>query len=273
MKTLATIIEHTRQRVASAKAREPEPSLRARAEGAPPCRDFVGVLRGPRRHAAIIAEVKRKSPSAGWMRPEYASEDFSPEVMAGKYERAGAGAISCLTDPEFFAGDLVYLARIRRTCSLPVLRKDFVVDPWQVWESRAAGADAVLLMAECLDDGALRESAAIATQLGLGVLLEIHDEANFERGFAVFRAHPGKILLGINNRDLATMKVDISHTPRLAARVPDPSWLVSESGIQTHAHLALLAQAGVRIALVGEHLMKQTDPGRALAALLSSGQG
>lgn len=273
MNTLATIIQHTRTRVEAAKARESPAALRARVADTEPCRAFIAPLRAPRAGAAIIAEIKRKSPSAGWIRPEYARDDFSPESMATKYEHAGAAAISCLTDAEFFGGSSEYVARVKRASPLPVLRKDFVVDAWQVWESRAIGADAVLLMAECLDDPALGECASLAAGLGLGVLLEIHDESNLERGLAVFRSHPGAILLGVNNRDLSTMRVDLGHTLRLAPRVPDPSWLVSESGIKTPADLALLWSAGVRMALVGEHLMKQPDPGVGLAALLSaSGQ-
>jgi indole-3-glycerol phosphate synthase len=269
MDTLDTIIRHTRERVNAAKSGESLRALQARTAAAPVCRPFIASLRAARPTAAIIAEIKRKSPSAGWMRPEYAHEDFSPEAIATKYEHAGAAAISCLTDSEFFGGAPAYIARVKHACTLPVLRKDFIVDSWQVWESRAIGADAVLLMAECLDDNTLRDCAALAVELGLGVLLEIHEERNFERALDVVRAHPGAILLGINNRDLSTMKVDLAHTRELAARVPDRSWLVSESGIRTPADLASLRSVGVRIALVGEHLMKQADPGAALAELLA----
>lgn len=241
--------------------------------GVEPCRGFVDALRARATagSAAIIAEVKRKSPSAGWMRPEYASEGFVPEDIAQAYERAGAAAISCLTDGPFFGGDASYIGRIKQRVSLPVLRKDFVVDVWQVFESRVMGADAVLLMAECLGPGALEECAAAAVELGLGVLLEIHDEANFERALGVFGSHPGAMLLGVNNRDLSTMKVDLSHTLRLAGRVPDAGWLVSESGIRTPQDLAALRACGVRMALVGEYMMKQPEPGKALEALLGEG--
>lgn len=272
MDTLSTILRHTRARVEAAKAREAIGALRARAAGVEACRPFVASLRAPRAGAAIIAEIKRKSPSAGWLRPEYARDDFSPEVIATRYEHAGAGAISCLTDAEFFGGEDAYIARVKRACTLPVLRKDFIVQAWQVWESRALGADAVLLMAECLDDAALGECASLAVELGLGVLLEVHEEANLSRAAGVFHAHPGAILLGINNRDLSTMKVDIAHTRVLAARVADTSWLVSESGIKTPADLASLRSVGVSIALVGEHLMTQADPGAALAELLVRGR-
>lgn len=270
MDTLDTIIRETRARVRAQKAQEPLASVRARAEAMEPCRGLVSAMRRPRATPAIIAEVKRKSPSAGWMRPEYADEGFAPEAIAEKYERAGASAISCLTDGPFFGGHASYIQRIKGRVGLPVLRKDFVVDVWQVFESRAIGADGVLLMAECLGEGELEACASAAAGLGLDVLLEIHDEANLARAVRVFEAHPGRMLLGINNRDLATMRVDVSQTERLAAMVPDAGWLVSESGIREPGDLARLGGVGVRMALVGEHLMKQPDPGAALAALLGT---
>ena len=165
---------------------------------------------------------------------------------------------------------LSFIERVKSAVPIPVLRKDFIIDPWQLWESRAAGADAVLLIAECLDQSTMLDLLILAQQLQLTALLEVHDVENLLRvrphvGFP----HPGYGLLGINNRDLATMRVDLQHTLRLVDMVEDRSILVSESGIQTPADLAKLRQAGVRIVLVGEHLMKQKDPGAALAGLLN----
>ncbi len=247
----------------------------ARAEA--PARDFVGELTAPLNglRAAIISEIKRKSPSAGWIRPEYepsGSEDgFAPEDIARRYHRAGARAISCLTDGPYFGGRLDYLQRVRAAVPMPVLRKDFMVDVWQVFESRAAGADAILLIAECLSDSEITEMIEAAVELGMGVLLESHDEANLVRSTRLAgQTHPKQVLIGINNRDLRVMKVDLGHTTRLSSKVPDAGMLVSESGIKTADDLDRLADSGVRIALVGEHLMAQPDPGRALETLLGN---
>lgn len=243
--------------------------MAAAAAAAPPPRDFVGALsRGPR--TRVIAEIKRKSPSAGWMRPEYQRDDFRPEDIAGTYERGGAAAISCLTDRTFFGGDNGYVARVKAVVALPVLRKEFLIDPWQAWESRAIGADAVLLIAECLDDAMLRTTTALARGLGMGVLIESHGEANFRRAMRAAGDDPG-VLLGVNNRDLATMRVDLEQTVRLARLAPTPARVVGESGIRTPSDLRRLEEAGVRIVLVGEGLMTRADPGAALRELLAEG--
>lgn len=218
---------------------------------------------------AIIAEIKRMSPSAGLIRPEYAGGDFSPEDIAQKYERAGARAISCLTDERFFGGHLSFLKRVKNAVKLPVLRKDFLIDPWQLYESRAAGADAVLLIAECLGEGELIDMMILAHELRLTVLLEVHSKENLLRvrrhiGFP----HPSYTLLGVNNRDLSSMHVDLNHTLGLLDEVPDRTILVSESGIKTRADLDRLHASGVKIVLVGEHLMRHPDPGAALDTLM-----
>jgi indole-3-glycerol phosphate synthase len=218
---------------------------------------------------AVIAEIKRMSPSAGLIRPEYAGDDFSPEAIAQKYQRAGARAISCLTDERFFGGHLSFLKRVKQAVGLPVLRKDFLIDPWQLYESRAAGADAVLLIAECLGEGELIDMMILAHELRLTVLLEVHSAENLKRvrrhiGFP----HPSYTLLGINNRDLSSMHVDLEHTARLLDLVPDRTILVSESGIRTRGDLDRLHGLGVKIVLVGEHLMRQPDPGVALDTLM-----
>lgn len=245
----------------------PMESLRGAARSACPARDFVGVLLGCERPTAVIAEIKRRSPSAGWIRPEYEGPGFSPEDIARRYHGAGASAISCLTDERFFGGSLEYLERVKSAVPLPVLRKDFLIGEWQVWESRAAGADAVLLIAECLESGLMSEMMGTARELGMGVLVEVHDERELERVGPMVSGRAG-VLLGINNRDLRTMRVDLGQTERLLPRVPEVSRLVSESGIRTAVDLERLRACGVRMALVGEHLMREADPGAALARLL-----
>ena len=217
----------------------------------------------------VIAEIKRKSPSAGVIR-----DKFDPLAIARQYHAAGARAISCLTDEEDFGGDLRFIEQIREVVDLPVLRKDFIVDAYQVWESRAAGADAILLIAECLDIESMVTCHSLASDLGMTTLIEVHNEENLHRvldsmSFPV----DGDTLLGINNRDLAQMKTDLAHTGRmldaLGERTVERALVVSESGIRTPADLATLRSFGVGIVLVGEHLMAQSDPGDALRALLA----
>jgi indole-3-glycerol phosphate synthase len=274
---LREIVERKREEVAAAKARTPMPELEAQvAQAEPPRNFFRAVTRHPDAvHFSVIAEVKRKSPSAGWIRPEYETADFAPESVAVAYFRAGAAAISCLTDGPGFGGHLSYIERIRHAVPLPVLRKDFIIDPWQLWETRAAGADAVLLIAECLNESELVDLLILAQQLQLTVLLEVHDMENLLRVIPhVGFPHPGYFLLGINNRDLSTMQVDLNHTLRLAdvadKMIQDRSILVSESGITTREHLLRLRAVGIRTALIGEHLMRQEKPGDALEAMLKS---
>jgi len=270
---LLEIIEHKRRELERAKAAVSMSELEAQVAQAEPPRNFFRAVTRHRSavHLSIIAEIKRKSPSAGLIRPEYAGDAFEPETIARAYHANGAAAISCLTDESFFGGHLSFIDRIKAAVPLPVLRKDFIIDPWQLWESRAAGADAVLLIAECLNESELVDMLILSQQLQLTALLEVHDMENLLRvrphvGFP----HQGYSLLGINNRDLSTMTVDLSHTLRLADLVEDRTTLVSESGIKTHEDLLRLRSVGVRIALVGEHLMRQDDPGAALAALIRS---
>ncbi len=269
--SLAEIIEHKRLELAELKARTPMAELEALvAQADPPRNFFAAVTRRPNATGtSVIAEVKRRSPSAGLMREEYAGDGFRPESIARGYFEHGASAISCLTDKKFFGGELSYIERIREAVPLPILRKDFIIDPWQVWESRAAGADAVLLIAECLNESELVDLLILSQRLQMTALLEVHDLESLLRvrphvGFP----HPGFCLLGINNRDLRTMRVDLGHTLRLADLVEDKSVLVSESGIRTGADLRRLRSVDVRCVLVGEHLMRSPDPGKALASLL-----
>ncbi|MFI4893499.1 MAG: indole-3-glycerol-phosphate synthase [Phycisphaerales bacterium JB058] len=273
---LDEIVETKKREVAERKSLRSLAELERAAADADEPRGFVRSLTAPLGDlkAAIIAEVKRKSPSAGWIREEYrpgadGSDAFGPEDIARRYHQAGARAISCLTDEPYFAGRLAFLERVRGAVPLPVLRKDFMVDPWQIAESRAAGADAVLLIAECLSDEQIADLLSRSLDLGMDVLVESHDRKNLLRCVRLTRDCPaGRVLLGINNRDLRIMKTDLDHTLRMTADVPDPGLLVSESGIRTAADLELLGGAGVRKALVGEHLMAQTDPGAALSELL-----
>lgn len=268
---LREIIAHKRSEVAAARAHTPLRELEAMVAQAEPPRNF---FRAVTRHAgptdtALIAEIKRRSPSAGLMRPEFDGDAFSPESIAQAYFRNGASAISCLTDEKFFGGRLSFIQRVKDAVPLPVLRKDFLIDTYQLWESRAHGADAVLLIAECLTESQIVDMLILAQQLQLTVLIEAHSLENLLRvrphvGFP----HPAYCLLGINNRDLSTMEVDLGHTLRLVDLVEDRSVLVSESGIRTREDLARLRDQDVRIVLVGEHLMKQPSPGKALAELL-----
>jgi len=273
--TLREIVKHTRSLVDTARASTPEHELIARAADLDPARPFVASITQRRRHPelGVIAEVKRRSPSAGLIRPEWGRDDFSPEPIARGYDMAGASAISCLTDEKFFSGDPAYIGRIRRGTDLPVLRKDFILEPYQVHESRAMGADAVLLIAECLGQDAMDACLDAAAGHGMGVLLEIHDERHLERALAHTARSGANTVLGINNRDLTTMSTDLHHTIRLLARVPDPTRVVAESGIRTPHDLRTLRDAGVRLALIGEHLMRHQDPGAALGALLGALDG
>ncbi len=261
---LRKIIATKRVEVAQAMQRESLEALRERALVSPKPRNFFSEVTRPRTQLRVIAEVKRASPSAGLIRP-----DFDPVAIARAYQASGAAAISCLTDEKFFQGSLSYIAPIKEAIALPVLRKDFIVDPYQLYEARAAGADAVLLIAECLDEAELIDLLILATELGLTTLVEVHEVESLLRvrphiGFP----HPKYTLLGINNRNLKTMQVDLSHTLRMLEMIEDRDIVVSESGIRTHADVQRLQREGVHRILVGEHLMRQPDVGRALRQLM-----
>lgn len=241
------------------------------AQAEPPRNFFAAVTRHPTAvHFSMIAEINRKTP-AGWIRPEYQRDDFKPENFARAYHTAGAAAISCVTDDYFFGGDLAWIERIKQVCPLPVLRKDVLIDPWQLWESRANGADAVLLIAETLTEGEMLDMLILAQQLQLTVLLEVHDMDNLLRirphvGFP----HAGYSLVAINNSDPITMEADLAHTLRMADMVEDRSILVSEAAITNREDVLRLRSVGVRIGLVGETLLVEEDPGALLATMLKS---
>lgn len=261
--TLSDIIAHKRGEIAAGQAAASFEALAAAAADAAPPRDLVTAVSGGD-GVRIIAEVKRRSPSAGEL-----CGTFDPVAIAKAYEKAGASAISCLTDEAFFGGDLAYIAAIKEAVGLPVLRKDFIIDPWQVVESRAVGADAILLIAEALPSDDLAACMGDAHALGMATLLEAHGRAEVERIAAIAAASDGPCLVGINNRDLATMQTDIEHTISCVDLVADKACLVSESGISGGDDLRRLRACGVGIVLVGESLMRSGDPGAALAALLS----
>ncbi|MBX3356312.1 MAG: indole-3-glycerol phosphate synthase TrpC [Phycisphaeraceae bacterium] len=264
---LDQIVQRKRREVSEAKQRVPLDELRDRiSELGRPRNFFRAVVDAPPLdRTRIIAEIKRQSPSGGMLR-----SDFDPVVIARQYHQGGAAAISCLTDTEDFGGSLEFIHLIRDAVPLPVLRKDFIIDAYQIWEARAHGADAVLLIAECLNERDIIDFQILATELSMTTLLEVHDVESLYRAINhVGFPHPGYSLLGINNRDLRTMKTDLAHTLRMVDLVEDRRILVSESGITSAEDLRRLREHGVRIALVGEHLMRQPDPGQALQTLLS----
>jgi indole-3-glycerol phosphate synthase len=259
---LDEILDHKRREVARARAERPPESLAERlASHADPVRGFRRALvEAPA--PAVIAELKRRSPSKGLIRA-----DFEPVGCARAYAAGGAAALSVLTDEKYFGGELGFLSAVRGAVSLPLLRKDFVVDAYQIDEARLAGADAVLLIAAALSPEELATFRKAAVSRGLDALVEVHDEAELEVALDA-----GADLVGVNNRDLRTFDVDLGTTERLAARLPDPGAvvLVAESGIHTPDDIDRLAAAGARAFLVGESLMREADLGEALARLRRS---
>jgi indole-3-glycerol phosphate synthase len=222
----------------------------------PPTRDFEGAIRN--RDCAVIAEVKRSSPSKGRIR-----EDFDPVGIAGIYEDNGASAISILTERKFFEGNAAYVPQISSVVGLPLLRKDFIIDPYQINETRVLGADALLLIARLLEAGELRDFIGLASELGLAALVEVHDAADMEKAVS-----SGARIVGINNRDLATFRTDLDVSIRLARRIPKAITVVSESGIASRGDIEKLMEAGIHAFLVGESLMRQQDIGKKLRELL-----
>jgi indole-3-glycerol phosphate synthase len=259
---LDKIVADKQREIAAAKIRAPEERLRDALSAAPPVRDFFAALDAAK-GIRLIAEVKKASPSKGVIRA-----DFNPVQIARTYHRHGAACISVLTDEPYFQGSLDYLRRIRAVVELPLLRKDFIIDPYQVVESRAAGADAVLLIAECLDDRRLQSLCEMIESLGMTALVEFYEPANLPRVLAA-----GARLIGVNNRDLRTFQVDLQHTVRLRREIPPSKRVVGESGIRCRADVDLLQQAGVDAMLVGETLMARDDIGAAVDELLGRNVG
>jgi indole-3-glycerol phosphate synthase len=237
--------------------------LLASAADLPPARGFAARLAADAGAPAVIAEVKRRSPSKGDLAP-----DLDPAVLAASYEAGGAACLSVLTDEAFFGGSVADLAAARGACGLPVLRKDFTVDERDVADARLMGADAVLLIAAALDDGLLARCVALAEDLGLDALVEVHDDAELGRALAV-----GARLVGVNCRDLTTFEVDRELPERLAASIPDDVVAVAESGIRDEADAARMAAAGYTAVLVGETLVTSPDPGAAVGRLRAAATG
>lgn len=258
---LQRILARKHEEVAARRAALPLAEIAARAAAAPPVRGFAAAIEAKiaTGQAAVIAEIKKASPSKGVIRP-----DFRPADIARSYADAGAACLSVLTDIDFFQGSDAYLEQARQACALPVLRKDFIVDPWQIFEARALGADCVLLIAAALDDRQLVEFAELAMSHDLDVLVEVHDIDELERALQV----PAP-LLGINNRSLRSFEVSLDTTLSLRDAVPRDRRLVTESGIHTAADVARMREAGVEAFLVGEAFMRKADPGAALRTLFT----
>jgi indole-3-glycerol phosphate synthase len=256
---LERILAVKRREVAEAERKVPLAALRADAEKAGKPRDFIGALRAKIAAGmpAVIAEVKKASPSKGVLRA-----DFDPVAIARSYARHGAACLSVLTDEEFFQGSRAYLVQAREVSGLPVLRKDFIIDPYQIHEARAMGADCVLLIVAALDDGTLIELERVAMDLGMAVLVEVHDAEEFARALKLQTP-----LLGINNRNLRTFETRLETTLDLLGRIPHGKLVVTESGILAPADVARMRAAGVEAFLVGEAFMRAQDPGEALAKL------
>jgi indole-3-glycerol phosphate synthase len=256
---LRRILATKRTEVAAARVAVPLEAVERNARAAPPPRDFASALRAKiaAGKPAVIAEIKRASPSKGLLR-----EHFDPAAIARSYAAAGAACLSVLTDREYFQGAPEHLAEARAACDLPVLRKDFVIEPYQVYEARALGADCILLIAAALAPGDMRGLERLAQGVGMAVLVEVHDGRELDAALELQTP-----LLGINNRDLRSFETRLETTLDLLGRVPADKLVITESGILTPADVARMAAAGVRAFLIGEAFMRAPDPGKALAAL------
>lgn len=263
---LMRILERKREEVLARSSLTPISALEERLANAPLVRDFSGTLQAKLKagDSAVIAEVKKASPSQGVIR-----ENFDPAAIAKSYEAGGAACLSVLTDVDFFQGADAYLQQARAACTLPVLRKDFVIDPYQVVEARVLGADCILLIVAALDDVALHHLSSRALTLGMDVLIESHDGDELERALAVPGQPSRKPLIGVNNRNLRDFSVSLDATIDLLDRVPEDRLLITESGIHTRDDVAKMRGAGINAFLVGEAFMRADDPGTALADLFA----
>lgn len=259
---LVRIVADKEKEVAERMEATPQAEIERAAAHAPPVRDFVGALceRIGEGRTGLIAEIKRASPSGGLIR-----DPFDPPALARAYEAGGAACLSILTDGPYFQGRREHLEAARAACTLPVLRKDFMIHPWQVFEARAMGADAILLIMACLSDAMAGELLELARSLDMAVLAEVHDRKELDRALGL-----NTRLIGINNRDLRTLSTDIATTEQLAPLVPADRLPVAESGIRTPADVRRMAMAGAHCILVGEHLMRQEDVTTAARALVDA---
>lgn len=259
---LDRIIAHKAEEVAFAKSQQPIADLCARADDSEDCRGFVASLQSALSQArsAVIAEVKKASPSKGVIRA-----DFNPAEIARDYEQHGATCLSVLTDQEFFQGSTEYFAAAHEACTVPMLRKDFMIDPYQVYEARVMGADCILLIVAALEDGLMEELAGHALETGLDVLVEVHNAEELERGLKLQMP-----MIGINNRNLRTFDTSLSTTLDLLPLIPDNVTVVTESGIHTAADVALMREHQVNSFLVGEAFMRAAHPGQKLAELFNT---
>ena len=257
MTILERILEVKRGEIAAAQERSPLAAVEIIARKASAPRDFVGALRAKK--PAVIAEIKKASPSRGVLR-----EDFDPAAIAASYERAGAACLSVLTDEQFFQGSAGHLAAARNACGLPVLRKDFVIEPYQVFESRGFGADCILLIVACLKKDEMLELERVAKRLGMAVLVEVHDATELETALALETP-----LIGVNNRDLKTFETRLETTLGLLSQIPSGRVAITESGILSPADVSRMRKAGVEAFLVGEAFMRSPQPGDALKRLFS----
>ena len=263
---LEKIVAVKREEIAAAQSRKPLAAMRADAQSRVLTRDFVGAMRRKiaAGQSAVIAEIKKASPSKGVLR-----DDFIPADIAQSYAdgdgKTSAACLSVLTDRDFFQGEPDFLKQARASCGLPVLRKDFMIDPYQIYESRVMGADCILLIAACLDDARMAELEAIAHSLDMAVLVEVHDQAELQRALKLKTP-----LIGVNNRDLRSFEVSLETTLSLRKEVPAERLLVTESGIRTLEDVKRMRDAGVNAFLVGEAFMRADDPGRALAELFGA---
>ena len=259
---LSQIVTVKREEVTASQRQKPLAAVRMDAESRLQTRDFVGAMRRKiaAGHCAVIAEVKKASPSKGVLRA-----DFIPADIAQSYAQFGAACLSVLTDRQFFQGQPDFLKQARASCALPVLRKDFMIDPYQVYESRVMGADCILLIAACLDDAQMADMEALALSLDMAVLVEVHDGVELERALKLKTP-----LIGINNRNLKTFEVSLDTTLSLMAQVPENRILVTESGIALSADVERLRAAGIQAFLVGEAFMRAEEPGVALTEMFGS---
>ena len=266
---LAQIVATKQQEVAAAQQKTPLAAIRRDAESRTQTRDFAGAIRQKitQGQAAVIAEIKKASPSKGLIRADFIPADIAQSYTEGN-GKTSAACLSVLTDKQYFQGCNDYLKQARASCPLPVLRKDFMIDVWQIYESRSVGADCILLIAACLNDAQLRDLAQTAHALNMAVLIEVHDQAELERALRLTTSiHANNTLLGINNRNLRTFEVNIQNTLQMLPLIPQEQLIVTESVISTRQDVQSLREAGVHTFLVGETFMRAPEPGAALAEL------